>query len=72
MLTGMKDELADEQDAAIDRYLGEALMKRNQGRATTLDNFSITLGGLFLSSTGCLALAMSGQNFSNTEIEGIL
>ncbi len=63
---------ADEQDAAIDRYLGEALMKRNQGRATTLDNFSNTLGGLISQAQqAAQALAMSGQNISNTEIEGI-
>ncbi len=63
---------ADEQDAGIDRYLEQAMMQRNQGRSTTLDNFSNTLGGLISQAQqAAQALSMSGQNIGNTEIEGM-
>ncbi|NLE27892.1 MAG: hypothetical protein GX625_21655 [Clostridiaceae bacterium] len=63
---------ADEQDAAINRYLEQAAMQREQGRRTTLDNFSNTLGKLITQAQAAAnALQLSGQDIGSTQIAGI-
>jgi len=63
---------ADEQDAAINRYLEQAAMQREQGRRTTLDNFSNTLGRLIQQAQAAAnALQLSGQDIGSTQIAGI-
>ena len=63
---------ADEQEASVNRYLEQALMQRNQGRGTTLDNYANTIGSLISQAQAAAqALAQSGSNIGTTEIAGI-
>src|SRR5690606_25036567 len=60
------------EEANVGRFLEQALMKRNQGYNTTLDNFSNTLGGLIAQAQqAAQALQMSGQNIGSTQIAGV-